>query len=396
LAELAALPAANAAVRGEARADLGLLSALWQAHWIGDWALVGQGPRLPALALAGLVLALGLVPWRRPAARRLVGLWGLSALGLTAALTLLGNDMHPRYLVAVAPLLLVPLGAGAADRPRLGALVLGLLALGLAAALVHSATPGSPGHDDPRAAAEFFAEELGPDGKVLAWSYARRFDLEYYFRRAAGAPALVTLPEEADLDAVLSRLPAERELGLNVWYGQRADYRGLLDCVLSHGGGEPPEVRDVAGMSNRVYGDRRPLPPARPMAARLALGELAEVGSLPAAEAGRAACLPVALRLDRPTADDAQVAVIVGDGAGGELLHVDAVLADAAQRTSREAPAGSTLRAFPVLRLPEGSPPGSYPVALRVYDAGRMGGYTFDDGSVDLPLGSWQVVADEP
>ena len=63
-------------------------------------------------------------------------------------------------------------------------------------------------HDDARAMVQYYADHLTADDSVIAWSYADRYDLAYYWDRLGVQARRVTLPEGADLDAVLPLLPA--------------------------------------------------------------------------------------------------------------------------------------------------------------------------------------------
>ena len=65
----------------------------------------------------------------------------------------------------------------------------------------------------------------------------------------------ITLPEGADLDAVLPLLPTSGDVALNVWYTQRADYRGMLGCILANGTVNLPDQQTVYGMSTLIYHD---------------------------------------------------------------------------------------------------------------------------------------------
>src|SRR5690606_4832190 len=113
--------------------------------------------------------------------------------------------------------------------PRL--LLAGVFAALLAVNIALAQNPAYQ-HDDARALARHYASTLTAADTVLAWSYADRYDLWYYWERLGVAARRVTLPEGADLAAVAPLLPAAGAVELNVWYTQRADYRGMLGCVL--------------------------------------------------------------------------------------------------------------------------------------------------------------------
>jgi 4-amino-4-deoxy-L-arabinose transferase-like glycosyltransferase len=401
------LSEANSAIQSAPQFSLGLLGDVWSAFWAGSWSLVGREPlvavvtgTLPYLGLSGLALILTLVfiPWRKAAARWLV----LHALVLTAGLLLglgvLGNELHGRYLVMVTPLLLVPVGAGLARlRPRgLGWIGAAIFAGIFVAAVAANQNP-LYGHDDVRGMVASYAERLGPEDTVLAWSYADRYELAYYWPRLGVEAARVTLPEGADLDAILPLLPRRGDVALNVWYTQRADYRGMLNCVLAHGTRRLPEAFTTYGMTSLIY--RAPVldvPALSTREADFGVAQLLAVGGIPAFSSDQALCLPVHLRVAAPTGGDLQAAVVIYNALGWEVARADAIFATANQRTSTSVEPGTELAAYPLLRLPYGAPAGPYRLALRIYDAGTLSGYEVhaDDAppARELPLGIWDAV----
>src|SRR5690606_9399980 len=174
--------------------------------------------------------------------------------GLVAGLGILGNELHGRYLVMLVPLLLVPLGAGMARLPSAG--LRGLITFGFGGLLlanIYYAQQPQYQHDDARGMVAYYAETLTADDTVLAWSYADRYDLWYYWDRLGVQARRVTLPEGADLEAVAPLLPQSGDVALNVWYTQRADYRGMMNCLLSAGTTGLPVEHEVYGMSSLLY-----------------------------------------------------------------------------------------------------------------------------------------------
>src|SRR5690606_9976171 len=129
-------------------------------------------------------LALRLIPFRQVNARWLMIHVLLLIGGLLTGLSLIGNEMHGRYLVMVVPLLLVVLGAGLA---RLSWPVLSYIADGGFVALllvnVRLAQNRLYQHDEVRSMVRYYADTLTADDTVLAWSYADRYDLAYYWER---------------------------------------------------------------------------------------------------------------------------------------------------------------------------------------------------------------------
>ena len=399
---------ANSAVSSPPQVGFTLLHQMWQSLWTGPWLMVGQEPVVVYLSGMLFALAVVLIPWRRSAARWLALHTAILCIGLLFGLWVIGNEIHGRYLVMVAPFLLVAFAAGLA-RMRFSALRTLAVTLVLATfvASVYFATQNPAyGHDDARGMVQFYADNLTAGDTVLAWSYADRYDLAYYWERLGVEARRVTLPEGADLDTVLPLLPTSGDVALNVWYTQRADYRGMMACVLGHGTVNPPEVFTVYGMSNQLY--RSPvlrLPQLRPMNAHFApYGDIATVwleavGEFPAFTADRAICLPLQIRLanERIVDVDLKAAVMIYNDLGWEVARADAVFATANQRTSSQVLPHETLTAYPLLRLPYGAPPGDYTIRLRIYDeVENVSGYNVlpigAPAGKDLLLGTWTVL----
>jgi 4-amino-4-deoxy-L-arabinose transferase-like glycosyltransferase len=366
---------ANRAVSSAPQFSAETVLQVWQAFWQTPWERVRLSgePPLPYLAL--LIAFVLLVPWRRTAGRWLVLHALLLTAGLVVALMVLGNELHGRYLVMVVPLLLAALGAGIA---RLHPLPLRLLSAGVAAALFFAnlvyAQTSDYRHDDARAMAQYYANTLDANDTVLAWSYADRYELAYYWDRLGVQARRVTLPEGADLDTVLPLLPESGDVALNVWYAQRADYRRMMECLLGSGTVTEPESYTVYGMSSLLY--RHPwLRLPQLTASDLAFSEnnapLVSVSAhsqIVRDTADEAQCLPIQITLLRDTDVNLKAALIVQNDLGWEIARADAAFATADQRESGALPAGATLSAYPLLRLPYGAPPGTYRVFLRIYD----------------------------
>lgn len=378
---------------------------LWRALWQTPWERVLLSGEPAALSI-GLLVAFGLlVPWSRPAARWLV----LHALVLTAglliALAALGNEIHGRYLVMIVPLLLVPLGAGIARlRPQIIRLALaaGVVAVFLAN-LIYAQTSDYR-HDDARAMVQYYADRLTATDSVLAWSYADRYELAYYWDNLDVAAGRITLPEGAELETVLPLLPDSGDVALNVWYTQRADYRRMLPCLLSNGTINEPEQHTVYGMSSLLY--RSPSLSLPELAAAditfvdgvTPIIQVTNAGQIAPLTPDRAQCLPIVVTLARETEVELKAALIVQNELGWEIARADAVLATANQRASENVPPGTALAAYPLLRLPVGTPPGEYRIFLRIYDESESpSGYappmTIRTSGRDALLGVWDAPA---
>ncbi|MCB9450701.1 MAG: glycosyltransferase family 39 protein [Anaerolineaceae bacterium] len=400
IARFTLLQGANSALYTPPEWGLPLFGGLWLALWAGPWGMVGAEAALPWLALAALVVTVLLIPWRSGAGRWLGAHTLILTLALLFGLTVLGNHLHGRYLVMIAPLPLVVLGAGIARIPnRAGRWALLAGFAGIFIYSLNAAQNPAYGHDDARRMMQYYADTLTDADTVLAWSYADRYELAYYWERLGVTARRVILPEGADLDAVLPLLPESGDVALNIWYTQRADYRGMMRCILGNGTTTPPESFTVYGMSSDVY--RSPtldLPELRPTAARFTVADVTAVGNFGTdSTADQAACLPLDITPTQPVTGELKAAVTVRNALGWEVAHTDAVFATANQRTTLDASPGEHLAAYPLLRLPYGAPPGAYTVFLRLYDVEtNPSGYDAltENGTPagkDMPIGTWMV-----
>ena len=396
--------AANSALNRAPILDFALLAQIWQAFWVAPWEMVGHENILIGFALLALALTLLLIPWRQPAARWLVMHTVLLIMGLLVGLTLIGNGLHGRYLVMIVPLLLVAIAAGVARIPtnvlRTG--VVGIFAMGL---LVNVALAQNPDyqHDDVRSMAQYYATQLTAEDVVLAWSYADRYDLAYYWRKFDIPAQRVTLPEGSDLDAIIPLLPQTGRVAQNVWYTQRADFRGMLGCVLQNGTINLPEDFTVYGMSNRLIEIPSLAIPERRVLDRPVLYEsipvatITQVGELPLWSTDRTLCIPIELRLNQAMPGNLQARVMLQNRLGWEVASTSVIFATANQQTTADLDAGEMVTAYALLRLPYGAPPGSYRVQIRIFDDSLApSGYDMvaDDGHIigkDLPLGTWRT-----
>lgn len=396
--------AANSALASGPNLTLTFLFEVWQGILVGNWAMVGA-PASGAL-ITGLVLlpvALLVVPWSKPHARWLILHTLLLIGGIITGLIILGNEYHGRYAVLTMPLLIAALGAGIA-RLRLSLVRVGILMLFVGAFLLIREVSRQPiyGNDDVRGMVQHYAETLAEDESVLAWSYADRYDLWYYWDRLGVRAQRVTLPEGAEADTIIPLLPdTDAGVSINVWYTQRADYRGMLPCLIGHLTSRAPYEFTTYGMTDLYFEARSPELPIRVSASipfthdGTLVARLTQLGSLPPTRADQALCIPVQLIAEQPLASETSVAVIARNALGWEIARSDAVVATADQRTALAA--GEFASAYPLLRLPYGAPPGEYMVYLRLYDAqGMPSGYTPADPDLatsgrDVRLGTWRV-----
>lgn len=406
------LPTANDAIRSTPPVSFDLLRQLWQSLWTGPWSMVDQETSIVWLSWAMLILILVSIAWRRAGARWLVVHTVLLTGGLLLGLSVLGTDMHSRYLVMIVPLLLSavsfqPPATGSKKTIigyRLSAIsrialvtITGLLA-------IHFATTNPRyQHDDARGMVQHYAETLGTGDTVLAWSYAERYELRYYWDRLGVQARLVTLPEGADMETILPLLPTSGRVARNVWFTQRADFRGMLGCLLGDGQENQPLYSSVFGMVNETYPEyfKRPITYSSPGATIGEVAQIISVGNLIPLRASQFQCVPIEIELLAPAPSDLSVQIYLAQELDGQriiLSQTNTVFADARQRTTSMLRRGARLQAFPLIKPPYGLPPGDYTVYLRVYDALQSSGYPIDrrDGTpavIDAPIGIWSAQA---
>jgi uncharacterized membrane protein len=412
------LSEANSAVTSPPNLGFGWLLLAWLSLLCAPYSLMSNPLNndafLPLFGLLVIATAMALLLIRRRAA----WLWAHVLVLISAliiALIVLGNDFHGRYVVMVTPLLLTALGVGIARTPRT---LRWLPVIAFAAVFVMSWQMGQDplyGPDDARGMVQYYADSLTADDTVLAWSYADRYELAYYWDRLGVQARRVTLPEGADLDQILPLLPSSGDVALNVWYTQRADYRGMLDCVLQHGTLTPPDLFTTYGMTSGLY--RSPVPLSPDFAplnavftdnAATPIIRVDAVGAIPALDAGAALCLPLQITLLAPSSSQLNAKLIIVNDLGIEIATTDAPFATANQQTSEDLTSGDALTAYPLVRLPYGAPAGVYRVYLRMYDRmNNVSGLTppADQattgrdlllGTWDAPLATWDYRADLP
>ena len=394
----------NSALRDGPQPGLTLFSNMWASLLLAPWELTVRASLTGVVGLLALLWLL-LVPWRRLALRWLALHLLLQAGLLTLGLGIIGNGMHGRYLVPLVPLLCVLLGAAFARMTHFPLrLVPPVLALILLVLNLQLAADPELQHDDARGMALYYARTLAEQDSVLAWSYAERYDLTYYWRQLNIPAQLITLPENAGLQQIAPLLPQQGQVALNQWYTQRADYRGMADCLLAHGAFRPPVSFTVYGMSNQLYvAPPNSLPELQPLAMTVSVdgaerATLVASGKFPPQRADQALCLPVSLRAGPQLASEIQASIVLRNRLGQVIGKSSAIFATDDQRSGLQARPGDILSAWPQLWLPYGAPPDDYEVWLRVFDETQEpDGYELRaaDGTPlgrELLLGHWRIV----
>ncbi|MEO0564762.1 MAG: hypothetical protein AAF125_21835, partial [Chloroflexota bacterium] len=197
----------SALVRRTALTDL----RLWVGLWLAPWEALSD---LSVITLAVTVLPLiVLLPALAHAQGHWLAVHSLTLIaGLWFALAVLGNEMHGRYLVMLIPLLAALIGGGIATLPnklRYGGAILIVLPLLIG---YNWLTSPAHTHDDARGMTAHYTLTLDADDTVLAWSYADRYELAYYWPRQDVSARRVTLPEGAPLDEIQPLLPTSGDV----------------------------------------------------------------------------------------------------------------------------------------------------------------------------------------
>jgi hypothetical protein len=391
------LTEANSAIRSAPSLTPDFIAQIGSAFWIMPWERLTRGGAAAWESLLAALIGAALLFSLRSRGGRWLLLHAALLIGsMLLGLVILGNDFHGRYIVMVAPLIAAALGG---VRP----LALSAAAISACGALLLASINGRAAfpNDDARGAVREYARRLDADDSVLMWSYADRYELAYYWERFGAAARRVTLPEGADMAEVLPLLPQSGgDIALNVWYTQRADYRGMMNCLLS-AGTAPPETFRVDGMDSLIY-RAPPLTPPALAPVHIWFGDgsrriahLDAAGQPPPMRADRAACIPLHLSALEAPEREMKALIAVRDGRGRDIARADAVFADAAQRTTGVL---ERISAFATVRLPAGTPPGRYEIFLRLYDEGDHFSGLFPEANErtrygrDVWIADWEIL----
>ncbi len=395
----------NAATLRPPALTLDLLWRSWQGLWAASWEMVRADPTtlhwisLGLLPLAALVL---LAP-RRSSGRLLIGLLLAGYTTLLAALAVIGVDLHSRYLVLLAPLVLIAIAGGVSHLParyRLSTILPALTIIGAAATwwiLPGQANPAYQ-HDQAREMVAYYARELQPGDLVLAWTYAERYDLMYYWDRLGVEAERVELPEGADAEHVLSLINTHLVDGQpvrverNIWYMQGADTRGMLPCLLGNGTAGSSFQLTVNGMSTEGVVVQGPLTHPPRQAAEphnFGLVTLRQQTSLSemAFRVDQRICIPLELQMNTAGSVPLRVSLKVLNELGQEIASSDAPLMTAAQLDTSRLDEAEAVQAYILVELPQGAQRGDYPVQLRVYSAAQPSGLDVLDPVSGTPAG---------
>jgi uncharacterized membrane protein len=381
-----------------------LLWQTWQGLWASSWKMVlAEDSTLIIMSLLALtLLVISLTSLKQRPARLALGFM-VAWLGLLiAALIAIGVNYHSRYLLTIAPIFAVLVGGGIESllhaRQRWYPLTGGLLTVLVGA--IWLLGPGNPNpayqHDQADQMAQYYAETLGTGDLVVSWSYASRHDLRYYWQHMDITAQLVILPDGSDATTALAQInehlaAGSHRIAVDTWYTQPSDRRGMLHCLLGHDHRPPAPAYTVYGMSATTYDVTGPLTlPDNTVDLAVDFGplDIAQL-ALPAESlpADRGVCLPIRVTIQNTVADDFQLAARLLNPLGAEIASSDVPIMNVWQQATGELPAGVTVTAYPLLHFPTGTPPGDYPLQIRLYSATNVTGLDVLDSISGAPIG---------
>jgi len=376
----------------------------WGAYWAGTWSVVLHEPQYallrpepPYLGLPGLALLVSL-----PLLARRAVAWPLAHAVVLAALVVLGLmrfglPLHGRYLVIAAPFLAAALGIALASLRRPLRLAGAALLVAVMGSAVERAQLTRHARDDARAVVRAYARDLTAADAVMAWSYADRYDLWYYWSRLDVQARRVTVPEGTPWPLLPQFVPASGRVAVNVWPTQRADQRGALPCLLGHGAREAPELWPHRDMDTLVHRQPPQLTPrVRPLAAAWDMARLAHAPAPPPDwPAHSSLCAPVRIHMLHRVGVDLKLRVEARNGLGLPVARADVLFAADDGRSTSQLRPGEAADALALLTLPAGAPGGPYAIVARLYDeAVQPWGYELRSGEAsghELSLATWRV-----
>lgn len=380
-----------------------LLSDIWQAYFTPVPAMIGAETALvvgsavfAALTVVALAAALAWRPDRRT--WLLISQAALLPALATAELIAASIDFHPRYYIAGVPALLMLVARGldslpdAYDARRLAVPAgMAIAAAVAAASLVPLLDKPAYQHDDFRAVARYYATL--PADALIVLPYGREYALDSYYAEKEGIRAkLVGVDLHSDAETAIAQINAALagrdgpvHVELLTWYQLPADVRGMYPCLLEAAGARLEDFT-VQGLHTQAYWLERPLAlGGEAMVTQADFGAIQLVGA--ALEGEPSVCVRTSWELAAAGDDDWRVAARIPVPASAQWIIGSA---DSDIRRDDQAPtsawdAGDRGDAFSLISLPDGVPPGEYPVQVRVYSESRPNGL---DRVVDgAPLG---------
>jgi len=357
------------------------IEQVWHGYNAGSLALVGHHRLFTGLStLAGILLLVGLLTALRRDPRRRAILWllGHTLIPLAAIFVLMQIRpfFHPRYTVMLAAPLLVMVARVNTQYPisniRYRVLGIGYWILLFAVAIHAFTTDPRYQRDDLRGLARYLEQVAGPDDVIL-------FDyVDYPFQRYyAGRAPVVFLDLGRSDEAVAQRLgdvlTGHRRVLRVTWNQAPVDARGLVSWLLASAG-HRVEDRPWGDLAVHTYVLDRPVPVPRfaPLTADFGVLRLTGV-SLPITWPNTGE-VPIALHWKSlaPLQTDLKVALRLQDLRGHPFAQADVLLLNVDRGPTSAWGAGTEVANYAVLPLPRGTPPGTYRLVLRVYDAATL------------------------
>jgi hypothetical protein len=365
--------------------SLGLVWDIWQAYFAPVPAQLGAENALVLGSAVFGVVTLGSIAaalvWRRGRRTYLLLSQAVLLPALATAELIAANiDFHPRYYIAGVPatLLLVAWGVDSLpdrlDARRLACPLVMAAALGVAAASLTGLLGGSSyRHDDFRAMAAYYAD-LPPDA-IIVIPYGGEPALEEYYVEKMDIQAeildidLHSSPQAAmqAINAALVERDGPVRVELLTWYQLPADRRGMYPCLLESAG-QRGSTYTVQGLSTQAYTLARPLAlDGTPLVTTAQYDDLALRGV--AFGGGQSICLWTQWAAPAATGHDWHVAARIPTPVSPAwyVTSSDADVRADDQRPTSEWDRGDQGDAFNLLRLPDGTPPGAYPLYAWLY-----------------------------
>lgn len=364
---------------------------IWHSYNAGSLALVGHHTLFTALSTAaGVLFVIALIAALFWGLRRRALLWllGHVLVPLTAVLALMQirPSFHPRYVVMLAPALLLvfarTIALFIAHRFRffvsrivhagsslasIGLLL--ILAATFTTAIYAFNTDSQYQRNDVRGLAERLTEIAGPED-VIIFGY-----LDYPFQRYYDGPAPATYLDLSQSDDAVAHKLSEDLDGrdrafLVTWNQAPVDRRGLLRWLLTSAG-RLVEEQPWGDLKIHTYALDGPVP-TPDFAPRTAdFGAVRLTGAALPASMPAAGAVPVATAWTTSEAPlaDYKVALRLRDRAGHILGQTDTLLVNRAGELTTRWAAGTETTNYTAILLPSGTPPGGYNVDLVVYNA---------------------------
>ncbi len=372
-----------------------------------------------ALLLLGTALAL--VMWTRRSCKRernALLFWGASfviPVLIVFGLMFWKPTIHPRYVLMVTPAIFLTAGTtlaglmSARSHWRLPSFAIGsALAIAIAATSARGLwivyTDASYFRADARGTARYLSSEAHATDAVVIDS--PDFTIEQYYTGRAPLRGIKMLAREAEGLAELQTLTAGKaRVFLVRWDLSRTDDRRFIPFLFEHAG-HLREHRAFHGYDVWLYALERPvaMPTLKPVEANFSHKlQLHASFHEPFAHSGEGVSVALEWELLSPTERAHKVAVAIMDDDRRVLSNRDILLMDERHRYTFRWEPGLRTTTYHVVPVPLGTPPGTYRIAISIYEedeatgnivrrldvldrAGNPAGQVFELGSLEVHL----------